>query len=334
MSVTLSPDRARLMRGLGAGSVIGIDLGGTNVVLASLSETTPIAPVTEPTHTGSERELLEQIIRMVRTARTGNLRALGLGVPSIVEFSTGRVVSSVNVPLVDVPLREVLGDALGIPVFVDNDATLAAYAEAHDEQLQLRTENLVMLTLGTGVGGGIVIGGAIYRGATGGAGEFGHTLVGLDAPGTDPPPARFPQAGSLEAVASGRALDRTAARAAKCHPRSELGRSRSAGRPVLAADAIAAARNGDETALRAVESWARWVGIGIANAINTFDPGEVVLGGGPARAAELLLGPAAETAWRYVLPGLGDSTTIRLARHGVRAGVLGAALLAADALTR
>ena len=117
---------------------------------------------------------------IVGRARGEHLDAVGIGVPSVVEFATGRVVSSVNIPLADVPLREVLGERLDVPVFVDNDATVAALAEAHDESLRLVARDLVMLTIGTGVGGGLVLGGQIYRGATGGAGELGHTIVGLD----------------------------------------------------------------------------------------------------------------------------------------------------------
>jgi glucokinase len=215
---------------------------------------------------------------------------------------------------------------------VDNDATVAALAEAHDDQLRLVAHDLVMITVGTGVGGGIVIDGRIYRGATGGAGELGHTLVGLDCAGSIPSPMSFPQPGSLEFVASGHALDRLAAQAANLHPDSELGRLQAAGKEVLGADAVQAAHEGDPSALRMVEIWGQRVGIGVANAINTFDPEEVVIGGGAARAGDLLLEPAKRVASWYVLPGLGTRTTIRLARHGVQAGVLGAALLAAQEL--
>ena len=97
---------------------------------------------------------------------------------------------------------------------------------------------------------------------------------------------------------------------------------------MLGADAVQAARDGDQRARRIVEIWGQRLGIGVANAINTFDPEEVVIGGGAAQAGELLLEPARKVALGYVLPGLGRCTTIRLARHGVRAGVLGAALLA------
>jgi glucokinase len=215
-------------------------------------------------------------------------------------------------------------------VFVDNDATVAALAEAHDDDLRLVARNLVMLTVGTGVGGGLVLGGRIYRGATGGAGELGHTIVGLRLEGQERvPPARdFPQVGSLEHVASGHALDRFAAETGELHPDSALGQLRAEEHTPTGGDAVAAASAGDSVARHAVEAWAERVGIGIANAINTFDPDEVVIGGGAALAGELLLEPATRVAEQYVHPGLAGHARIRLARHGVRAGVLGAALLA------
>jgi glucokinase len=173
-----------------------------------------------------------------------------------------------------------------------------------------------------------VLGGRIYRGATGGAGELGHTIVGLDLAGAVPTPTGFPQAGSLEWAASGHALDLLAAQAARIHPESALGHLQAQGRPVLGPDAVQAAHEGDPSACRMVEIWGQRLGIGVANAINTFDPEEVVIGGGGAQAGLLLLEPARKVALGYVLPGLGRRTTIRLARHGIRAGVLGAALLA------
>jgi glucokinase len=312
--------------------VIGVDLGGTKLAVARLEGGALGEPAVQPTERTDLEALLDQIVSMVQAVRGGELSAVGVGVPSVVEFDTGRVVSSVNVPLANVPLRQVLGERLGVPVFVDNDATVAALAEAHDEKLQLVARNLIMFTVGTGVGGGIVIDGRIYRGASGGAGELGHTIVGTDLAGAAPAPMGFPQPGSLEFVASGHALDRLAAQAANLHPKSELGRLRAEGKPVLGADAVRAAQDGDGPALRMVEIWGQRLGIGVANAINTFDPDEVVIGGGAAQAGDLLLEPARKVAWGYVLPGLGSRTTIRLARHGVLAGVVGAALLAVHEL--
>jgi len=311
-------------------SVIGVDLGGTKVAVAPLVGRHFGDSVLLPTDRSGSAALIDQLVAIVNKIRSDDLAAVGIGVPSIVEFDTGTVVSSVNIPLKDVSLRSVLGQRLGVPVFVDNDATVAALAEAHDAELRLVAHNLVMITIGTGVGGGIVLGGRIYRGSTGGAGEFGHTLVGIDLSGSSvPAPTGFPQRGSLEYVSAGHALDRLVAEAAASDPESALGKLKAEGKPVLGPEAVRAADEGDAIAQRIIEVWAERVGIGIANAINTFDPDEVVIGGGAARAGERLIETAKRVARGYVVPGLGRRTNIRLAWHGVRAGVLGAALLAA-----
>ncbi len=313
-------------------SVIGVDLGGTKIALAELRDGDLGESLVSETDRSGPDPLIDQLVEMLQSARADDLGAVGVGVPSVVEFETGRVVSSVNVPLADVPLRQVLADRLGLPVFVDNDATVAALAEAHDEQMRLVAHNLVMLTIGTGIGGGIVLGGRIYRGATGGAGELGHTIIGIDLDHPDPETQRFPLPGSLESAAAGVALDRLAQGASRDHPDSALGRLRAEGHPVLGREAVQAAHDGDPTAARIVELWGERLGIGIANAINTFDPDEVVIGGGAAQAGDLLLDPARRVAVAHVLPGLGGRTSVRLARHGIRAGVLGAALLAVHEL--
>ena len=312
--------------------VIGVDIGGTKVALAGLRGSALGDSVIQPTERSGPEALIEQLVGMVQAARGDGLEGVGVGVPSVVEFETGRVVSSVNVPLADVALREVLGERIGVPVFVDNDATVAALAEAHDDQMRMVARDLVMITVGTGVGGGLVLGGRIYRGATGGAGELGHTLIAANLSEGAPAPGRFPQVGSLEHEAAGHALDKLVATCADEYPASALGRQRAQGRNVTGVDAVAAAQDGDEAASKIVELWSERLGIGIANAINTFDPEEVVIGGGAARAGDLLLGPARRIAAGYVVPGLGSRTTIRVARHGVRAGVLGAALLAVHEL--
>jgi glucokinase len=170
----------------------------------------------------------------------------------------------------------------------------------------------VMFTIGTGVGGGIVIDGRVYRGATGAAAELGHTIVGADL--SRAPFAHaddFPQPGSLESLASGSALN-------------ELG----AEHGIPPGTVVDAARDGHSGARAAVDLLGRRLGIGIANAINAFDPELIVVGGGVCAAGELLLAPAREEAARYVLTGVGTRTEIRQARYGSGAGVRGAALLA------
>src|SRR3954451_9293422 len=204
--------------------VIGLDVGVTRVAAASLRDRRLGEPLVEPTERADAGALLDQLEATVAGARDGDVAVVGVALPRVVEFETGRVVSSgrpavpatngaMDLPLADVPLRDVLFDRLGLPVFVDNEATVSALAEAHDPELELVTRHLVMFTVGTGVGGGLVLDGRIYRGATGAAGELGQMILGLDLAGAVPAPMRFPQTGSLEYVAAGHALDRLAAQA-------------------------------------------------------------------------------------------------------------------------
>ncbi|MGH2842481.1 MAG: ROK family protein, partial [Solirubrobacteraceae bacterium] len=232
--------------------VIGIDVGGTKVAATLLGPGGLGEHKQQPTELDSTDALIAQFVELVGEAAGGErYAAVGIGVPSIVRFQTGEVAASTNIPLKGVPLRRELGDRLGVPVFVDNDATVAALAEAHDENLQVTSPNLVMLTVGTGIGGGIVIGGRIFRGGSGGAGELGHTSIGLAIEGDVPAPGeRFPQLGSLEWLAAGHAVDRAAVAAAQAEPDSALGRLAASGKAVLGADAVAAARAGDAVAAR------------------------------------------------------------------------------------
>jgi glucokinase len=315
-----------------AGLLIGVDLGGTKLAVAGL-EHGRLGPIdTDVTEKASAPLLVDQLAAAIERVGSGRAAAVGVGIPSVVEFVSGRARSSVNVPLRDVPLRALLEERLGVPVYVDNDATCAALAEAHEGE-QLLVRELVMFTVGTGVGGGLVLGGRPYRGATGAAGELGHTIVGADL-GLGAPARgdRFPQPGSLEALARGGALDDMAATSAHQHPDSALGRLAARGDQVSGRDAVAAAREGDEESARLLRLIGERLGVGIANAINTFDPEVVAVGGGVSSAGDLLLEPAREAAWRFVLPGVGERTVIRLARHGARAGLIGAALLAGQEL--
>ena len=312
---------------------LGVDVGGTKVAVAAVAGGEARHGVEHPTALESSDALLAGIEAAVRevAAQAGEPQAIGVGVPSQIEWASGTVVSSVNIPLAGVPLRDELSERFGVPVYVDNDASCAALAEAFDERGRLTCAHLVMFTIGTGVGGGPVLNGKLYRGAVGMAAEVGHTIVGLDL--TDGAPAAdgdFPQDGSLELLASGRALDSLALAGARADANSFLGRRLTRDGGVTGHDVVDGARSGDAGAIRALEILGQRLGIGVANAINTFDPLEVVIGGGVSAAGDLLLDPARETARRHVVPGAGSKTTLRLARHGPRAGVLGAALIAAQ----
>jgi glucokinase len=310
------------------GQLIGVDVGGTKVAVAALEDERLSESVVQPTEASSADDLLGEIVAAVESVRGPSTVAVGVGVPSVVEFASGHVRSSTNLHLADLDLRRVLEDRLELPVFVDNDATVAALDEAFDDAGRALVENLVMFTVGTGIGGGLVLGGRVYRGATGAAAELGHTLIGVDVADGAPGAGEFPQAGSLEALAAGRALDRMAAEVAARNPSSALARQAASGDLIDGHDAVQAAKAGDPESIRLLRVLGGRLGIGIANAINTFDPDVVAIGGGVSVAGDLLLGPAREVARRFVLPGVGERVEIRLARHGGEAGVRGAALLA------
>jgi glucokinase len=157
---------------------------------------------------------------------------------------------------------------------------------------------------------------------------MGHTIIGLDLANGAPERSPFPQPGSLEALGAGRALDRLALGAAQAVPDSVLGRRLERDGEITGHDVVEAARHRDPASQRMLRILGERLGVGVANAINLFDPLEVVIGGGVSTAGELLLEHIREAAARFTVPGVGVETKIRLARHGPRAGVLGAALMA------
>ena len=244
--------------------------------------------------------------------------------PSAVDWEAGHVIASVNVPFQDFAVRDQLSDRLDLPVAIDNDANVAALAEAHGEGGEV-SRHLVMFTLGTGVGGGIVINGRVYRGATGGAGHLGHEIVAADADG-DRRNEGFPRPDSLEALAAGPALD-ALAHATAVGGSGALGELLTGGASPSGRDVVEAAAAGDSAALELIGLYARRLALGVSNMIHTFDPDEVVIGGGVSAAGELLLKPLQAAVEPLILPGIGTRTRLRLARHGADAGAIGAALL-------
>lgn len=289
----------------------GVDVGGTKVAVGLLDGTTLSESTLEPTAVDTPAQLLDQIARLV--ADLGPIDALGVGVPSVVRLSDGMIESSTNIAAFhDVALRDALSERIGVPVHVDNDANLAALSEAWDDELELRYSSLVCITVGTGIGGGVVLGGRPLHGSRTSAVELGHLTVAADLTDGAPPAGTAPLPGSLEHWASGRALDR-------------LARERGyADGPAITDAALA----DEQPAIEALRILGERLGVGIAAVITIFEPQAVVIGGGVSRAGELLVGPAREAARRLLLPGLGVETDIRVADHGPQAGVRGAALLA------
>jgi glucokinase len=286
---------------------LGIDVGGTKVEVASVSGGHAHDPIQAPTHLETTAGLLDGIEVLVREVieRDGEPEAIGVGVPSQIDFATGAVISSVNIPLEGVPLREELEGRFAVPVYVDNDANCAALAEAELVEGG-PARSLLMLTLGTGVGGGVVIDGKIFRGATGLGAELGHMVVEADGPEC---PGKCPNRGCLEAYASGTALELAAGMKGR--------------------EVVAAARAGDETAIGHLTDLGRWLGVGIASYVNIFEPEHVVIGGGlGVSAADLFLETAVDEARRRALPAGFERIRVSLAKGGSDAGVIGAGLLA------
>jgi glucokinase len=311
------------------GNFIGLDVGGTKIASATLRDGKLETHELVKTDISDSDALVGQLVELIAHLRDEDTVAAGVGLPSIIEFETGRIAHSVNIPLADLPLRELLSEKAGIPVYIENDASCAALAEAFDNEGNLVCPNLVMFTIGTGVGGGMVFNGRLYRGATSAA-EVGHTVIGLDLDdGAAQPEGKHPLPGTLEYLAAGRALDRLAEREAHEEEDSFLGKRLEKDGEVTGHDVVDGANAGDADALRVLDVLGQRLGIGIANAINLFDPQEIVIGGGVSTAGDLLLDPARRVAAEYTVPGLGRHTTIRLARHGAQAGVLGAAMVAA-----
>ena len=289
----------------------GVDVGGTKVAVGLLDGTTLTPHGLEPTRTEAPEALLEQITRLV--GELGAVDAVGVGVPSVVRLTDGRVESSANIDAFrDVALRDALAQRLGVPVRVDNDANLAALSEAWGDDLELLHDSLVCVTVGTGIGGGAVVGGRPVHGSRTSAFELGHLTVAADLTDGAPGAAPSPHPASLEHWASGRALDR-------------LARERGFADGPAVTDA---AQAGDAAAVDALRVLGERLGVGIASVVTLLEPSIVVVGGGVSRAGELLVGPAREAARRLLLPGLGSTTEIRVAHHGPQAGLRGAALLA------
>jgi glucokinase len=307
-------------------------VGGTKVAVGAVDGAKAREVSECPTDVSGTEALLDGIETAVRDviAQAGRPAGVGVGVPSQIEYATGTVETSVNIPLTGVPLREELAGRLGVPVFVDNDANCAALAESRLVE-DGPAESLVMLTLGTGVGGGVVMGGMIFRGAHGLGAELGHFSINPDGP---PCPGNCPNSGCLEAYCSGQALERDATELAQDKPDSRLRAALGEDGRVAGPDVVAAAREGDPDALRVLDRLARMLGVGIAGYVNVFEPDYFVIGGGLSRASDLFLERAKEEAAARALPALWRRVTIALARGGADAGVIGAGLLASTELER
>jgi glucokinase len=238
---------------------------------------------------------LEQEIRQALAAQPG-AKAIGLGIPCTIDRKAGLAISAVNLPIVGVPVRDLIQERIGLPVFLDNDANVAALAEQRYGAAR-GARNAVVLTIGTGIGGGLVLDGRVYRGSTGAGAELGHVVVEAEGP---PCQGNCPNHGCVETMASGTALARDGRAAAEREPESALGRLLAAGETIDGRAVTDAAREGDGAARLVVERAGYYLGVALSGFANVFDPDVIVLGGGVIHGVgDLLLNPArAELAKR------------------------------------
>jgi glucokinase len=314
---------------MSARQVIAVDLGGTKLAAGLVEQDGAVVRrAVEPTDLAGEDAVLAQLERVIADLADGEFSALGIGIPSTIDQRSGRAVTSVNIPLAGVDLRDRLQRRFGVPVAIENDGNVAAVGE-HRLGAGRGARHVVMLTLGTGVGGGLILDDRLYRGAVGAAGELGH--ITLDLNGL-PCQGVCPGRGHLEAMVSGHAAERLAERAAAERPDGDLGRAAAAGRDVEPRLLVELASAGPGDAREVLAHVGLHLGVGISDLVNVFNPELVVVGGGFAEAGELLLGPAREVVAERTLIPARDVVSIVEAELGPDAGLVGAALVAFDAL--
>ena len=318
------------MAGVAEGSVIGVDLGGTKLLAGAVdADGTVHHRTNRPARGLSQLELVEMVVHAVESVRRsvgGEVSAVGFGIPCTFDARTGLAVQAVNLPLHDIRFADVMAERLEVPVVVDNDANCAVLAEAR-AGAGAGCSEVAMLTIGTGIGGGMVIHGEVYRGFAGGGAELGHMVVDMDG---RPCQGSCPNRGCLESVASGTALVREVSLAVARQPDTEIGRAMEGGRELTGPMVTEMARAGDPVARGAIEVIGRALGVGLANISNIFCPQVIVIGGGVSAAGELLLEPAREVMRRRALAPGRDDVRIEAAAFGAEAGMIGAAMLARE----
>jgi len=316
-------------RALAGGEAIGIDVGGTKINAFRVArDGTVLDRATEPTPADDEDATVATMIDLARGLRTTDVIAVGVGAAGLNETATGMLRFAPNLAWRDLPIATRLREALDLPVQVDNDATVAAFAEYRFGAAR-GFAHILFVAVGTGIGGGIVSEGRLFRGAHGFAAEIGHIVV---EPGG--PLCGCGNHGCWEQVAAGRTIDRLGRVAAREHERSAL-RSLAGGDPdrVTGALVTQAARGGDDVALTVLRDVGTRLGEGIAGLVNTLDPQLVVVGGGAIAAGDLLLQPA-RLAYGDAVEGGGHRPPVPIvpARLGNDAGAIGAAALALEEL--
>jgi glucokinase len=311
--------------------VVGVDLGGTKLLGGVVDEHLEVhARVLREVRGMKQADVVETAVAAVEELRAAvpDIDAVGFGIPCLIDQTTGIAVIAVNLDIQDFPFRDVMHERLGLPVFMDNDGNVTTLVETRFGAAK-GASDVVGLTVGTGIGGGLVLNGRPYRGHWGAGAELGHMVVDEDGPRCQ---GNCPNRGCLEAVASGVAIGREGTMAAEEEPDSELGKALAADQKITGALVTTLALGGDEVSRIVIGHVGRLLGVGLSSISNIFNPELIVVGGGAMAAGDLLLEPAREELRARGLPPNRDQVRVVPAKFGPEAGMLGAAVMALDEL--
>lgn len=309
---------------------LGIDIGGTNIACGIVNDNCEIIARSK-VKTNAPRpygEILADIIRGAKLAceeagiSPSELDSVGIGCPGTCNQDTGAVEYSNNLGFVNVPLRPDVEKALGVKTFLGNDADAAAYGE-YCAGAAMGAENAVVITLGTGVGSGIIIGGKIYSGSNFAGGEIGHTVISVDGR-----PCTCGRKGCFEAYSSATGLVNITRDYAEKYPASLMAKLIKQDGRISARTAYAAMKQGDEAGRIVTDEYVKYLAVGIANVINIFQPDVLCIGGGVCNEGDTLLVPLKKAVKEQVYSkNSAKNTEIVICSLGNDAGIIGAAML-------
>ncbi len=309
---------------------VGIDLGGTNIVAGVVNENYEIlAKAKTPTNRPRPaEEICADMVRLVKEAvekaglTLADIQAVGLGSPGMINSDTGVIEYANNLDFYNVKVGEILGNALGKPIYAENDANAAAYGEFVAGSAK-GAKNAVCITLGTGVGGGIVIDGKIYSGFNYAGGEIGHIVIEVDGV-----PCSCGRKGCFEAYSSATGLIRMTKEAMQAHPESLMHQMVDPDGHVSGRLSFNAMRAGDAAAKEVCDKYIKYLAAGITNVINIFQPEVLCIGGGVCNEGDALLVPLKELIAEEVYTKRSPhNSKIVIASLGNDAGIIGAAFL-------
>ena len=309
---------------------IGIDLGGTNTAVGIvdengriLAETADRTPVGQPyaAYLACMSDCISRVLNETHLQIT-DIRSIGIGIPGIVDESRGMVAQCTNLNWYDVPFQSIMESTFPVPVLMGNDANLAALAESY-AGASIGCSSSVLITLGTGVGSGIILAGRPWSGAFGQAGEFGHSTLVADGI-----PCRCGRSGCMEQYCSATALVRSARQMCGSFPETMMCRM-AGGDPanLTAKMVIDAAKEGDPIACRVFDRYTHYLALAIDSIINTLDPEIVLIGGGISHAGSFLLDAVRARIPVHENGSPRPIARIELARLRNGAGIIGAAML-------